>query len=234
MIRTTTRALVLSLLAALALAVPVHAAEDPASVTSYDATFTVRANGTLHVVETLKAEFPVERHGIFRTFGAGSAGQSKDVPLDLTVARDGAPEPFAVSKDEAGGLVYKIGRPNVTLTGVHAYRLEYDLSDVMEVGGSTSRFYWNLIPTGWDLPIASSKLTVDLPARSTRLQCVVGLGAGRPCQVSGTGTTALVVKTGALAPHTPVTLATVIDTSYWAQLVVGVATGAVAQGARQA
>ena len=40
-------------------------ASDPVSITHYDATF-VGTDGTLRATETIDAEFPYGRHGIFR------------------------------------------------------------------------------------------------------------------------------------------------------------------------
>ena len=50
------------------------------------------------------------------------------------------------------------------MTGEHLYVIHYTIDGVLAPDGDGSEFYWNLIPSGWQMPIEHSRLTVS-PAR---------------------------------------------------------------------
>ncbi|WP_183407035.1 DUF2207 domain-containing protein [Nocardioides marmorisolisilvae] len=184
---------------------------ETARIDNYLADFTLKADGRLQVTEDLTVTFPEYRHGIFRFFDTRDPNVTKNrlIPTDIRVTRDGNPEPFQVLKESRGRYRnIKIGSAGVTFTGTHDYRISYVIEGAMTPGfhGAKSQFYWQLIPSGWLMPIAKSDLVVTLPADGENLKCAVGLGTGTPCSAEGSGTKKLEVKTGELAPHTPVTI----------------------------
>ncbi|GGR40484.1 hypothetical protein GCM10010197_01830 [Nocardioides luteus] len=96
--------------------------------------------------------------------------------------------------------------------GEHVYVIEYEVPDVLLPDADGSRFYWNLVPSGWRQPIEKASLSVTLPASSRDVRCAVGTGAPGGCaSVSGEGSTELQIATGALEPGTPVTLRAGVD-----------------------
>ncbi len=219
---------VLRLLGLLILAVPVFArllpstelppAYEETTISDYRADFALDDDGDLRVVERLSVDFPYYgKHGIFRFFDTHDPNDvhARRVPSDLTVTRDGAAEPMEVSRQEHGRyVVARIGSADVTLTpGTHVYELRYTVEGVLldGPGEDLSTFYWNLIPGGWQQPIERAELTVDLPADPANVRCAVGVGATTGCEVTGSGSDGLVVRTGRLAPRTPVTLSTDLE-----------------------
>jgi hypothetical protein len=174
-------------------------------VRDYVADFTVQVDGDLVVVETLTVEFPVLRHGIFRTFDTrGSHDADKKVaPEDLQITRDGEPEGVEIIKEDHGRyLTAKIGRQDTRIKDEHVYRISYTIP---EATSEPTHFSWDLIPSGWLLPIDRSRLTVRLPSRAVAVTCAAG-GSRSRCTVSGEGTMTLTFTTGELARNTPVTI----------------------------
>ncbi|MEI7057106.1 DUF2207 domain-containing protein [Nocardioides sp. CCNWLW239] len=107
--------------------------------------------------------------------------------------------------------------------GEHVYVITYTMSSVLLPDGDGSRFYWNLVPSGWRQPIERADLTVTLPAAAEDVRCAVGRGASSGCaSAEGEGTTTVRVTARDLAPGTPVTLHTAMDvaapSSEWAEL----------------
>lgn len=107
--------------------------------------------------------------------------------------------------------------------GEHVYVITYTMSSVLLPDGDGSRFYWNLIPSGWRQPIERADLTVNLPAAAEDVRCAVGREATSGCaSAEGEGTTTVRVTARDLAPGTPVTLRTGMDvaapSSEWAEL----------------
>jgi uncharacterized membrane protein YgcG len=182
---------------------------DVARIDDYRATFTVHRDGVLDVTEVLRVDYPIEKHGIFRFFDLADPNDDRVrlVPHDVSVTRDGHAEPFEVLREGHGRYRnVKIGSPDVTMDGQHTYVISYTIDGVLLPRGSGSLFYWNLIPSGWQMPIARSTLVVKLPADAEAVRCAVGENATTGCVVRGAGTQTLVTGTGALPPHTPVTV----------------------------
>jgi hypothetical protein len=193
-------------------------AGETSSITDYVADFEVAADGDLKVVETLTVNFPVSRHGIFRFFDTRdnpNGSHSRVLPEDLEVTRNGKAEDFERQTQSRGRyVVLKIGRADTTIYGAQVYRISYTVPGALAKGsgGARTQFYWDLIPSGWEMSIARSQLTVHLPAAAEGFRCAVGEGTGSgACQASGEGTETLTITTGALAPHTPVTVLAGLD-----------------------
>src|SRR6476661_1360625 len=104
MTRWVWRALALLLLAGLVLFPAIRwpstsgVQPDTARITSYDADFVVARDGRLTATERLRVSFPDPKHGIFRFFDVQDPGDShvRLVPSNVSVSRDGQPEPFEV------------------------------------------------------------------------------------------------------------------------------------------
>lgn len=195
---------------------PSTPADEPTTITSYVADFTVSTNGDLDAVETITVDFPVgtSRHGIFRFFDTHdpSAPHARRIPTDIRVSQDGKPAQVDLSsKNNGRERVVRIGDPAYYVIGQHVYRISYHIAGVLEKGAgsqvaSPTQFYWNLIPGGWAQRITNAKLTVSLPANATNTQCAVGNGSTAACTVTGDGTRRLQVNLTSLAPNTPVTV----------------------------
>ena len=114
------------------------------------------------------------------------------VPSDIRVTRDGQSEPFEVLREGHGRYRnVKIGSADVTMDGEHVYVIRYHVDGVLAPHGDGSQFYWNLIPSGWQMQIEQSTLVVHLPAAGQDVRCAVGVGAQSGCAVSGVGTRTL-------------------------------------------
>jgi uncharacterized membrane protein YgcG len=194
------------------------AAYEETTITSYDAAFTIDDDGDLHAVETLSVNFPgYGKHGIFRFFDEADPSQTnaRRVPHDMSVTRDGSREPFEVL-DEGNGryTTLKIGSADVFIdAGLHEYVIEYSIDGVLEKGteGTTTQFYWNLVPGGWQQSIDSAHLTVRLPAEAQGVFCGRGVGQVSGCTAEGEGTDTLTVDVESLAPRTPITVKVGLD-----------------------
>jgi hypothetical protein len=206
-------------------------APEVVTITNYRADFTLDEDGRLEVVENITAEFPADRHGIFRYWDIAdpSDPDARLLPEDIEVQRDGEPEPMELLWEKGRRYrVAKIGSADEYLTsGPHTYTISYAvegaLGSVLAGGDSgswsegnedtRSAFYWNLIPGGWDMPIERSRLTVNLPDVSDEITCWAGWSSASPaypCKVSADGER-LTVRTGSLPPRTPVTLRAALD-----------------------
>ncbi|HEX2896359.1 MAG TPA: DUF2207 domain-containing protein, partial [Marmoricola sp.] len=189
---------------------------ETSTITDYLADFSVKADGDLQVVETLTVDFPVPRHGIFRFFDTRDPNDAHNrfLPEDVSVSRDGQPEEYSRLRENRGRYVtLKIGRADTLLDGSHVYRIGYTIPGALAQGhdGARTQFYWNLVPSGWQMPIRQARLTVHLPAAAQDLRCGVGVGATSGCTVEGEGTDTVTVLAANLPPNTPVTVKAGLD-----------------------
>lgn len=186
---------------------------ETASISDYDADFEVDADGTMSVTERLQVDLPFGKRGIFRFFDTVDVADPhvRYVPYDLEVTRNGSPDGTDLTREGGGRYqVLRIGREDTYIDGPQLYEIRYKVDGVLADRDGRSVLYWNLVPSGWRMPIARTTLSVSLPGAPGEVRCAVGVGAQRGCEatISGDGFT---VETGALAPNTPVTIQTDVD-----------------------
>ncbi len=160
-------ALLLALAGWLALLSPVTADE---RILSYDSDLTVRADGSLDVVETIRvrAEGSNIRRGIYRDFPTrykDRLGNRVVVDFELLgVERDGKPEPNFTEK-LANGVRINTGNDNFLPTpGDFTFTLRYRTTRQLGFFADHDELYWNVTGLGWAFPIDVAQVRVHLPA----------------------------------------------------------------------
>lgn len=157
-------------------------------IESFFSRLSVHQDGTMTVDETIDYNFPSAKHGIYRDIPVryDIDGKTVEMPLGAFSVRapDGEAIPY-VTKRNKDSVRIKIGDPNVTVTGVRAYVIEYSVSGALRYFGDHDELYWNVTGNGWDVPIRKSGAQVVLPdavdAKSITTRCFTG-GAGSTAQ----------------------------------------------------
>jgi len=196
------------------------AKSEPVKITNYTARYDVSAAGDLSAVETVTADFPNGRHGIFRFWDVVDPRDPtlRYVPTIESVTMDGHPEPTQVYSQNADRYtVAKIGNPDALLAaGTHVYQIAYSIPAVItpatagpvpefasSAGGgqagtppAQSVFWWDVVASGWRMPIAAANIVVNLPYSADRVQCSAKVAPTTegPCVIGGVGTNTLVVS----------------------------------------
>ncbi|MBU3751758.1 MAG: DUF2207 domain-containing protein, partial [Mycobacterium sp.] len=199
--------------------------DDPVTITALRADFTVDRAGLMQATETVTAEFPLGRHGIFRFWDVSNPNSPhvRQIPEVLEISLDGQPVPYEMLTREKGRIVVaKIGDPASYLDpGSHVYRIRYTIPGVLdpgstgdvktfastvgEAGQAASVFFWNVIAR-WNNRIEQAQVNITLPGAVPGAQCSVGPGIGQACPgLSVDGNTIRVAAAG-LPPGTPVTV----------------------------
>ena len=167
---------------------------------SYDVQVVVRSDGTIDVTETIDYDFGfLSRHGILREFVTAqgyepaddpdtrAASVRRDVewwrkyPLDVISVESDAPDRYAVesvSSERNADLQSKrvrIGDKDITITGRHTYTIHYVQKGAVNALPGDDELYWNIIGTGWNVPIDQATISVTADAGAIeRVDCFSG------------------------------------------------------------
>lgn len=177
--------LALGLLAPLLGSQAAHAQAGEA-IRAYDVRIVIEPDGDLLITETIAYDFgPNERHGIVRD--VPTRLRYDDVfdrvyPLDVVSVRaTDAPDDVEVTEEGASTHI-RIGDPDRTVTGRHAYELIYRVEGALNGFQDHDELYWNAVGTGWNVPIGRATVQVSAPARIDRVACFQGYaGSTEPC-----------------------------------------------------
>ena len=131
-------------------------AGDPLAISDttpvFDVVAEVRADRSVRVTETIVQWFREDRHGIERTIPlSDDDGDHPMISLEVATS-PGTPADVELT-DEGDILRIRIGDPDVTVSGPHAYRLTYVLENVViDLADGTQRVRLDALD-GWQQPI---------------------------------------------------------------------------------
>ncbi|MGW0838180.1 DUF2207 domain-containing protein [Streptomyces prunicolor] len=169
----------------------------------------IRADGSARITEVIDYDFghSGSTHGIYR-----------DVPDadffadDVRATMDGHKVPYVstfgdlyrdVNGRESVADRLKVGDRNRTVGGVHRYRLQYTVPDVVKGG----KLAWDAVGTGWQVDRADVEIHVVDAYGFTGLRCEHGSwDHGKPCTAEQSEPGHLVVKLDKLGGHEGLTL----------------------------
>lgn len=117
----------------------------------------VNANSTLDISEIIVADCgsAVGKHGIFRILPTSVMIENTktQMPVTLVSITDNNGQPIRYTeKRDTDTVTWQIGDPNITVSGVHTYKIHYKVKNVMRFGNPEfDELYWNLNGNFWDL-----------------------------------------------------------------------------------
>ncbi len=131
-------------------------------IEKYNVSVLLQRNSSAYFKEDILVNFHTARHGIFRYIPLVWHNHRLRIKLiSLLSSRDGIhyhKERFR--KWKANNWFYlKIGRKNKTIKGLKYYRIIYVIKNAI----INDTFYWNIIGTGWKVPIKQANIKIYLP-----------------------------------------------------------------------
>jgi len=148
------------------------------------AQFTVQAvvapDRSVQITEGIVQVFAEPRRGILRTVPL-STNQGETPMRSLEIATSpGAPATVQLT-DLSGGVQVRVGEPDTTITGTHAYQLSYVLEDVVETDAGDAVVRLDAV-TEWEHDIDMVEYRVGGVGIPNRVACFAGpFGATSPC-----------------------------------------------------
>ena len=174
---------------------------DPVWFSHYRADYEVNADGRVEVVETINAQFPGGKHGIFEFWDVAAPHDThvRMIPTVTAVTLDDEPTPVKMEWDNSRRfLTARIGDPATYLNpGSHEFVIRSVVPNALapssvgknlafasstgEINSTPSVFYWFVVKS-WNNRIDRADITVRLPARVAGVQCAAGFGRGDQCR----------------------------------------------------
>lgn len=152
-------------------------------INSFKSDVRVNKDGTINVREEIVYDFgSIYRHGIFRNIPFIKKNKDgKKYLLESTVERvideKRTPYKYTISKN-GENLDIKIGDPDVTITGVNTYIIEYEVKGAITYFSDNDELYWNATGNEWQVPIDEATTIILLPeqvaSEKVRLTCYTG------------------------------------------------------------
>jgi uncharacterized membrane protein YgcG len=180
---------IVTCLAALALGANAPAsAQASEAIRSYDVKIEIRSDDSILITETIEYDFgSAQRHGIVRDVPTRQTYDDRydrvyPLHVESVSATGGASAAFAVSSEPGGITRIRIGDPDVTTTGLHAYRIVYTVEAAMNGFLDHDELYWNAIGDGWDVSVDHATVVVSAPEGILAAACYAGpIGSYTTC-----------------------------------------------------
>jgi len=183
-------------LATLVLALGVFAVAPPkayaasAPITRMAVTASVAQDGTITVSQEFDMNFSTPGHGPYLYFvtrqGTGQTDQYRiyDYHFVSVTSSTGAPTTFITETPQYGTTALRIGDANRTVSGTQTYTVSYTVKGIVNPNVSSSgmdELYWNVIGTGFTIPISNITVNVTGPAAVQKTTCYTGSNFDQPC-----------------------------------------------------
>lgn len=139
------------------------------AIRSYDVQVTIQESGDLEVEETILYDFTsvaYSKHGIFRNIPVTykNGGIYYGLRIKDIVVEDEKGNPRVFEKQKSGAdLVLKIGEEDVFVRGPQEYGIDYRVQRAMEFQENEDILMWNVIGTGWQVPMENIRVQITVP-----------------------------------------------------------------------
>ncbi len=137
-------------------------------IKSFDSNININKDGSIGVKETIFYDFSnLKKHGIYRTIPYTKVDKNGKTYallfLNFSVNdENGKSYKFQkITSDDT--ITLKIGDPNRTITGLHAYVISYNVRGALGYFDNHDELFWNATGTDWNIPIAKTTTVVSLP-----------------------------------------------------------------------
>lgn len=164
-------------------------------VKDFQTSIVVSKDSTATITEKITADcgnLP-GKHGIFRilpTRYKNSAGQMVTTPIQLVSITDFSGKPYKFETIRGSGTItFKIGDPNLTVTGVNEYKIVYKVKNIINFYQENDELFWNLSGNQWTMDIdkfsADVTFPFDLKSQMTGLNVYDGMLGNKTSNFTG-------------------------------------------------
>src|ERR1700675_4837759 len=188
-------------------------------IENFDAHIDVASNGTIDVIETIRAHFiGAGWHGLYRSIPVEYVtpqGLNYTLFLDVKHVTDGSGHNLKFESSRVRHYrKLKIYIPDAD-NSVQTVSIEYTVSDAIRFFEDHDELYWNVTGDEWDVPIQSAHAQIILPARASNIRATVFTGVygsrAKDAEIDVAGNGVEVRTTAPLPYHAGLTVAVAFD-----------------------
>jgi uncharacterized membrane protein YgcG len=135
-------------------------------INNMDVEARINQDGSVSVIETIEYDFgDQEKHGIYRTIPLGfkPKGNLEHTEIKIHSVTDELGNVYGYDITSDDPLNIKVGSADIFITGVHTYKISYDLYRSIGYFDNFDEWYWNLSGDEWNIPVKSISAKVVLP-----------------------------------------------------------------------
>ena len=208
-----------ALLGLLALSGVTTASAKELRIENFDAHIGVGSNGTIDVIETIRAHFiGAGWHGLYRSIPVEYVtpqGLNYTLFLDVKQVTDGSGHNLKFESSRVRHYrKLKIYIPNAD-NSVQTVSIEYTVSDAIKFFEDHDELYWNVTGDEWDVPIQSVHAQILLPSGASNIRATAFTGIygsrAKDAEIDVAGNGVEVRTTAPLPYHAGLTVAVAID-----------------------
>ena len=171
------------------------AAQRSLEIERFDARITVNADGSIDVLESIRAKFTGSWNGIYRKVPVEyrtAQGFKWTVRLDLVSATDAEGQALRTETSREGHFVqYKMWIPGA-VDAVRSIVLRYRVHNALRFFEDHDELYWNVTGDEWDVALGEVSAAIELPAGATGIRATAFNGVygstSREAEVAMEGT----------------------------------------------
>lgn len=136
-------------------------------INRFDSQINILETGVVRVQEALAVDYgSIPHHGIYRFIPYIYQGSNQPrVFTDIqfrAISRNSIPEEYTISF-ENGYEIVKIGSPNLEITGIQNYLIEYEVRGILKSFSGYDELYWNVTGNQAEVKTLSASAKVILP-----------------------------------------------------------------------
>ena len=151
---------------------------DTEAIDNFDVRIAIQKDGAVLVREVITYNFGAnQKHGIFRDIPLTAAdGPQLDITVSSVADEAGRSYQYVVS-DSDNIFHIKIGDPNILVSGIKTYVIDYQVYNAVRTFSGRSEFYWNVTGNQWPVEIRKAVASVTSPgssASNARMDCFTG------------------------------------------------------------
>jgi len=178
----------------------------PEVVEKFEINLSLETNSDIRIKERIHYYFPNPKHGIYRNIPINkrTEGNRLKTPTSIKINSilyypSNSPTSIGNSYSKEVNLhdevVLRIGDADRTITGLYIYEIDYTVKNGINYFEDHDELYWNIIGTGWTVPINIVEAKINVPGIIQDTVCYTGLigSKGTNCQITKQSDTSLLL-----------------------------------------
>lgn len=150
----------------------------------FEIDLTLQENTDIHIREKIHYSFSESKRGIYRVIPVNSRSEENVLRFPTTIKvnsvkyypanqGDSVKKVYEKSR-ENNDILIRIGEEDKWLDGLYVYELDYVVKNGINYFEDHDELYWNIIGTGWEIPINKVEAKITLPGKVLKSVCYTG------------------------------------------------------------